>query len=218
MHIRTEQDYYALLGVPAYATSDELRTAYRVLAKKLHPDVALDEASRQKDFSLINEAYEVLSHPERRAQYDEHRWQMGIPGPGRKPVIPSCEEFLHQAEQLRLHMQQIDQLRMNHEALHDFVLDLLREEHLQCLASHPEHRRRVFECVFESIQSLALQLRPGLAPAMKALAGADVSLQKQWDAWMKASVQERRWNRYRPLIVMLCSVLICFALWLFARR
>lgn len=217
MQFRKEQDYYAILGVPDYATPEELRTAYRNLAKKLHPDVSESEELPQKDFSAISEAYEVLSNPERRAQYDESRWQQGFVRTAKKPAAPSCHEFLHQAEQLRAHMQQIDRLRMNHEVLREYVLDLLRDENLQCLTAHPECRSRIFECVFESIQSLALRMTPELAPAMTALAGADTDLRKRWETWFAAREKERYWNRYRPVIVLLSAALICVLLWWLAR-
>src|SRR6266849_6305540 len=62
-------DYYQLLGVPRNATPDQIRSAYRKLAKQHHPDVgeAPDGAER---FKQISEAYEVLSDPERRQRYD----------------------------------------------------------------------------------------------------------------------------------------------------
>src|ERR1700716_2776955 len=62
-------DYYDLLGVPRNATPDQIRSAYRKLAKQHHPDVgeAADGAER---FKIITEAYEVLSDPERRQRYD----------------------------------------------------------------------------------------------------------------------------------------------------
>ena len=58
-------DYYELLGVPRNATADQIRSAYRKLARQHHPDVsqAADGAER---FKQITEAYEVLSDPERR--------------------------------------------------------------------------------------------------------------------------------------------------------
>ncbi len=64
------QDYYDTLGVARDASADEIRAAYRALARKHHPDVAKDKAVAETHFRTINEAYEVLSDPNKRAQYD----------------------------------------------------------------------------------------------------------------------------------------------------
>jgi DnaJ-class molecular chaperone len=65
------RDYYETLGVPKTATADEIRSAFRKLARKHHPDVAKDKKAAEEKFKEINEAYEVLSDPEKRKQYDQ---------------------------------------------------------------------------------------------------------------------------------------------------
>jgi DnaJ-class molecular chaperone len=86
----TFKDYYAILGVPRTATEKEIRTAFRKLARKHHPDVNQGDKAAEDRFKEINEANEVLSDPEKRKKYDElgPRWQeyeqwerTGRPGP-----------------------------------------------------------------------------------------------------------------------------------------
>ena len=64
------KDYYATLGVSREASPDEIKKAFRRLARKHHPDVAMDKASAEEKFKEINEAYEVLGDPEKRRKYD----------------------------------------------------------------------------------------------------------------------------------------------------
>lgn len=65
------RDYYETLGVAKTAGTDDLRKAFRKLARKYHPDVAKDKKGAEDKFKEINEAYEVLSDPEKRRKYDE---------------------------------------------------------------------------------------------------------------------------------------------------
>jgi len=65
------KNYYDLLGVSKTATEGDIKKAFRVLARKYHPDVAQDKASAERRFKEINEANEVLSDPDKRRKYDE---------------------------------------------------------------------------------------------------------------------------------------------------
>lgn len=65
-----ERDYYEVLGVPRTATPDQIKSAYRKLAKKFHPDRNPGDKSAESKFKEVQAAYEVLSDPQQRQQYD----------------------------------------------------------------------------------------------------------------------------------------------------
>ncbi|GGE51031.1 molecular chaperone DnaJ [Marinicauda pacifica] len=64
------QDPYAILGVPRTASADEIRRAYRKLAKELHPDARPDDKASEERFKQVTQAFKLLSDPEKRAQFD----------------------------------------------------------------------------------------------------------------------------------------------------
>src|SRR3989338_11474291 len=75
------KDYYVILGVDRKASPDEIKLAYRKLARKYHPDVS-KESNAEEKFKAVQEAYEVLKDPKKREAYDQlgSQWK-------------SCQEF-----------------------------------------------------------------------------------------------------------------------------
>lgn len=65
-------DYYKILGISKDATQEDIKKAYRKLARKYHPDLNKNNPNAQEKFQEINEANEVLSNPEKRKRYDEY--------------------------------------------------------------------------------------------------------------------------------------------------
>ena len=72
-------DYYKSLGVGKNASADDIKKAYRKLARKLHPDLNPNDKESHRKFQELNEANEVLSDPEKRAKYDKYgkNWKQG---------------------------------------------------------------------------------------------------------------------------------------------
>jgi curved DNA-binding protein CbpA len=78
------RDYYAALGVAATASEQEIRTAYRRLARRFHPDLNAGDERAAELFKRITEAYETLADPGRRRRYDELRARRSSSRPARR--------------------------------------------------------------------------------------------------------------------------------------
>ena len=94
------KDYYAALGVSKTATPDEVKAAYRRLAREHHPDLHPEKgkAAAAEKFKVINEAYEVLSDPDKKSKYDRigPGWDAEQAPPPRRearPGGPDAESF-----------------------------------------------------------------------------------------------------------------------------
>ena len=66
-----KRDYYEVLGIQKSASEDDIKTAFRKMAKQYHPDLHPDDKDAEAKFKEVNEAYEVLSDPDKRAKYDQ---------------------------------------------------------------------------------------------------------------------------------------------------
>src|SRR6478609_1656881 len=77
MNVMEFVDYYKILGVAKNASDEDIKKAYRKLARKHHPDLNPNNKEAHKLFQQINEANEVLSDPEKRKKYDQYGkdWQ-----------------------------------------------------------------------------------------------------------------------------------------------
>ena len=78
------RDYYKVLGVPRNASDEDIKKAFRKLARQYHPDVAQDKKGAEEKFKEINEAYEVLGDPQNRKKYDDlgANWRDGASSQG----------------------------------------------------------------------------------------------------------------------------------------
>src|ERR1700752_1268078 len=72
MATTAKHDYYELLGVPRKATAKDIRTAFRKLARKYHPDLNPGDKSAEEKFKQLQEAYDVLSDTKKRQMYDQY--------------------------------------------------------------------------------------------------------------------------------------------------
>jgi curved DNA-binding protein CbpA len=207
------KNYYTILGVPQSADGEEIRVAFRKLAKKYHPDKAPDNPFAVAHFKEIQEAYEVLSHPGRRAAYDEERWLRGLSSRTTAAVRITPEWVLKEASRLQRHMETVDTYRMNHAALRDYIAALLSPEHLSVLQTAPELHGDILEHVLASTHKLRHEYTADVARQLLLLAGEHEGNRQRIAQWESLRSREAAWNAYRPLIVIGAALLICALIW-----
>lgn len=208
------KNYYAVLGVPRNASADEIKKAYRSAAKKYHPDKSPGNPFADAHFSEIREAYDVLSDEGRRGRFDEECWLRGL-FRNRATERKTPAWILAEAVRLRKHMDVVDTYRMNHEALKDYVLLLLNDEHLSILRDAPEMHEQLFTEIVASIQRLAPRYTNEIADRMLLLAGDADSLTENVLAWKRQRDREALWGRYLTPVILFALIVFTMFLWLY---
>src|SRR5215469_14900209 len=98
MAVGTQKDYYSTLGVDRKAKAEQIRKAYRHLARKYHPDLNPGSKAAEEKFKDISEAYEILSDQKKRQVYDQYGFYAdnippGGPAPGPGPATSPGFDF-----------------------------------------------------------------------------------------------------------------------------
>jgi curved DNA-binding protein CbpA len=209
------KDYYKTLEIPAAAGPEEIKKSFRRLALQYHPDKNTDNPFAAGHFREIREAYAILSDPGRRQAYDEQRWLSGMSTRARDQVRVTPDWILQEARRLRRHMEVIDTFRMSHKALHDYILLLLSDEHMDVLrhAGDTERNAAIIRELLAAIRRMKAVFMQPVTERMSLLSGTDTDLQAAIGAALRERQREERWDRYFPAVII-AAVLFLLLTWM----
>jgi hypothetical protein len=213
------RDHYKTMELHPQASPQDIRKAYRRLAHLYHPDKNPDDVAAGLYFQEIRAAYEVLSHPQRRAKYDEERWLAGYARKEKPERITSSWIY---SECLRLadHMTAANTYRMSQSALFEYVSLLLSDGHLAVLrqTGDVEMRMNILLTLLRAVKKMEYRYFSELLPALTLIAGEDETLQEHIACTAKAKRQEARWHQFKPWLIVAVALLLCFWMILFLKQ
>jgi molecular chaperone DnaJ len=194
------------------ATLAEVKKAYRRLALQYHPDKTDNELLKAK-FTEIKEAYEVLSNPLKRKEYDKRFDNFSY----KKEEQLTAYRLLQKAKNLRENIGQKDPYRMDLDRLEFNITELLSERNLNSL-SGTEDKDMVQQFIFEIIELSKLLTSKQFKPVAELLYPlADESTKEKMNQFLSAHTWDNRWRNYKLVVAIVGGVLLCLLIYFFSR-
>ena len=212
-------DHYRTLGVAPQASLQEIKRAYRALAHTYHPDKNPDDRLAAARFLQVKEAYIVLADERRRRLYDEERYFAGLSA-RKEPQAISSSWILNEARKLQGHMQRVDSDRMNHGALHDYLLLLLSDAHLAVLRQDDGRsvHKELIQLTLDSIRKLRKDYYAAIIQRLNLVVAEDPELTALLATAYRGRMRAAAHERYLPLLVILITLILCLCMYLFGRQ
>ena len=212
------KDYYKILGVRPSATSAEIKTAYRALAFKYHPDKNPENSLSEAHFKEIQEAYATRSTPGTRRTYDDERWLSGMGSKTKYQEAVTPTWLVTICKQLSASLATMDTHRMSQKALKEYILLILSASHLGVLqqAADTESNSTIILELINATEKLHVNYLAEIEQRLITIANGDRTLLKAIDEHIEERVREARRDKLLPYIVGLITLALCLFMYLYA--
>jgi hypothetical protein len=212
------KDYYKILGVKPSATGAEIKTAYRALAFKYHPDKNPENSLSEAHFKEIQEAYSTLSNPGKRRAYDDERWLSGMGSKTKYQEAVTPAWLVTICKQLSTSLVIMDTHRMSQKALKEYILLILSDSHLGVLqqAADTESNSMIILELINATEKLHVNYLAEIEQRLITIANGDRTLLKAIDEHIEDRVREARRDKLLPYIVGLITLALCLFMYLYA--
>ncbi|MCE3282910.1 MAG: dnaJ [Chitinophagaceae bacterium] len=189
-----------------------MKKAYRRLALQYHPDKTDNELLKAK-FAEVKEAYEVLSHPQRRKAYDLRFDNFSY----KKEASLTPYQLLQKVKALQVKKDKLDPHRIDLDRLEFEITELLTEKNIATLSVTED--KGIVQQLIVGVLEVAKPLSTGqFKPLAAQLAPlADDATLKQMQQAMLAHSRERRWDDYKLVVAIIVGIVLCVMIFMLAR-
>jgi hypothetical protein len=210
-------DYYAVLNLPQHATAEEVRRAYRKKVMDCHPDLFPDDPDKLRLFDTVKEAYETLTHPQRKQIYLQERWRRKANGQSVEGAVFSSVEYLKQCLALNRQLAATDAYRISEQQILQQLSHLLSKEKTSALldSKDPLLVKSVLGALIPCARMLSFQSFINISAIFIQLSGDDLEMKQKTNRLIAEKKRERRQSFLRiPLILLLTLILCMLMYWL----
>jgi molecular chaperone DnaJ len=206
------KDYYKVLEVTPVASLQEIKKSFRRLAVIYHPDKNNGDQLAAARFVEIQEAYEVLSDPQKREEYNYNRWYTRKTGSGyaQQPLTP--EELLAASDKLRIAIASMNFFQVDFHSLSAYIRQLLSETNINILHqfNFQNTNRQIIKNLLQAATPLPLRDHLPVHASLMQLAGDDEEMKQLLQQALRSKKQRALWERYQWMVVVLIIAFICW--------
>lgn len=212
------KDYYKLLNIAHSADLNTIKKAYRQLAMQYHPDKHGDNQSTHFYFQEIQEAYEVLSNPEKRENYHYKIWLENAQGHELDTALSTdqiIQLFIHTERSIH----ETDSFRRNNEQLTEILISLYSNNRLELIAETNDNslETTTLQLAIQSSSSLSSVAQLKLIHQLNPILKKHPQMHEIWMQQINTRIKKEKIEKLKVPIVILTTILLCLAILLLSK-
>lgn len=213
------KNYYKILELTHSASQQDIKKAFRQLAMKYHPDKNADSKFAEAHFREIQEAYQVLSDPDRRSAYNQTRWYRQTMRRETTSEIITPGTILKKCQDLNRYISALDTFRINQQALHQYIMHLLSEKNLSLLVESKQNlfNTSVIKELLKASGPLSYMYMKKVGDQLIRLAGSDYTVVDDIYKCLKERRMQSYWQQYQPLIILIITLVLCWLIYFLSK-
>ncbi len=213
------KDYYKILEVAPLATPTEIRKSFRRLALKYHPDKNIGNHLAEAQFKEIQEAYEVLSDPDQRKEYNYKRWHLRRLGKSytEQPLTPTA--ILEECRALKTYIDSISIFRIDYDAVSQHIRQLLSANTIGILQQSDDKptRHEIIQTLLKAANPLPLRYFMPITALLLQTGGPDPAIQELVSRYVREKKVHEKWDIYKWIVMIIITTLLIWLMIEFGR-
>ncbi len=209
------KDYYKTLDIPPVATALQIKKSFRQLALRHHPDKNPGNAVAEAKFREIQEAYEILSDPGKREEYNYKRWyNRSIKAAFvNEALTPSA--IAAECTRLNNYLQSVNAMRVDFDGLSLHIRQLLSGKNIGILLQFNDEQcnAAVIEELLLASSLLPFNYLAPIAGRLLQIAGTNTTQTAQVNDFIARQKQKNNWQKYRNIIVIAVTLMLCWVIY-----
>ena len=214
------KDYYKTLEISPTATEQEVKKSFRRLVLRFHPDKNGGDALAEARFREIREAYEILSDPRQREEYNYKRWYNRSLGKVFQAAPLTPAGIVAECERLYHYVQALSSSRVDADALSYHIrTQLLSGDNIRLLRQFNDAgaNRQIIGLLTRVCRSLPWRYIEPIAGLLEEVAGTDAVLSEEVKAFLDNHRAGKQWNRWRVVMVIIVTAVLCWLIYVIGR-